>query len=69
MLCVLFHRWEGKLLLVIYALFAIPLCLNAFAEVSDRGLELLSGRFTSQKIFDRRVEQAFHGFDVDRSGR
>ena len=31
----------GKAFLVLYALVAIPACLNAFAEISDRALELL----------------------------
>ena len=59
----------GKILLVFYAVVAIPLCLNAFAEVSDRGLELLSARARKQHKFEQRIAQAFEGFDADRSGK
>ena len=59
----------GKLFLVFYAFIAIPACLNAFAEISDRALELLAQRFRKRMVFQKRIEEAFKMFDADRSGK
>ena len=59
----------GKLFLVLYALVAIPLCLHTLAEVSDRTLDFLASRFSRLRMFDKRVVDAFHMFDSDRSGK
>ena len=59
----------GKLLLVLYAVVAIPICLKTFAKVSDRGLELLTDRFGKDHKFEKRIERAFRGFDADGSGK
>ena len=59
----------GKAFLVLYAFIAIPACLNAFAEISDRALELLAKRMRKRMVFDQRITQAFHMFDADRSGK
>ena len=59
----------GKLLLVLYAIIAIPACLKAFAEISDRALDTIAKRFRRRQVFDKRIEQAFHYFDLDSSGK
>ena len=59
----------GKAFLIFYALVAIPACLTAFSEVSDRALEMLARRFRDRHVFDKRIEQVFVYFDLDRSGK
>lgn len=63
------QTWEGKLFLVFYSLFAIPACLNAFAQVTDRALDVLARRFRRRQVFDKRIGDAFEMFDLDRSGK
>ena len=59
----------GKAFLVLYAFVAIPACLQAFAEISDRALELLARRMRSNMVYEKRIRQAFHMFDADHSGK
>ena len=60
---------SGKAFLVVYAFIAIPSCLNAFAEISDRVLDLLARRMRRSMMFEKRIHQAFSMFDSDRSGK
>ena len=57
----------GKSFLVLYAIFAIPTCLMAFAQISDRALELLARRFRRRMVFEGRVASVFRMFDADGS--
>ena len=59
----------GKIFLVLYAIVAIPATLRAFADISDKALELMARRFRRRMIFRKRIEQAFDLFDSDRSGK
>jgi hypothetical protein len=59
----------GKTFLVFYACVAIPACLSAFSQISDRALEVLARRFRRRMIFEKRIRQAFDMFDADRSGK
>ena len=59
----------GKLFLVVYALVAIPACLRAFSDISDRALALLAKRMRGRTVLATRIQQAFCMFDADRSGK
>jgi voltage-gated potassium channel len=58
----------GKAFLVVYAFVAIPACLSAFAEISDRALEHMQQRFRRRMIFEKRIQEAFQAFEAEHSG-
>lgn len=56
----------GKMFLILYALVAIPACLRAFSEISDRALAVLAKRMRGEMVFATRLQQAFRMLCVNR---